>query len=460
MFKKVIEKIFLVNKKNQSELSNKIRGLRNAGDFNQAGLLIKKIGFVPNQELLSEVVSVCIKTKEYDFADRMIDNCLKSDPKRPDALRKKADISHRAGRHKDSIVWAEKYYNVENNISNLAFYASFIKKNRSSDEAISVLGEIDEEKISNEDWVSEYLESIVKSSNIEKARHAISKISLNDLKRKNTAIMFLSASSLLGPISRESFFKVVDKNKKLKDYSRQEMSLMISMDAQGIMSKDSKYLQLSDCLHGCRSIVQYWDNPETLTDDVRDSLDNWSRVKGFNHVLYNREQARAFINTHFPINFLKAFDLSLHPAQEADLFRLAYLYLNGGVYVDIDFLPKETFSNLMLDSEKCVNFYYRSNLPPHQREILNSFIAARRRSVFLWSALESACETILSGKRRGIWRDSGPGLLGENFLTSKFSSEVGLITHDDMFKFSLSHKGKGMWDYKTVENSWQRADKF
>ena len=46
--------------------------------------------------------------------------------------------------------------------------------------------------------------------------------------------------------------------------------------------------------------------------------------------------AKSFITAHFPIDVVRAFARARHPAQRADIFRLAWLAAEGGFYVDAD----------------------------------------------------------------------------------------------------------------------------
>ncbi len=53
-------------------------------------------------------------------------------------------------------------------------------------------------------------------------------------------------------------------------------------------------------------------------------------------MLFDDLQARHFISTKYSHRYLKAFDLCYHPAMRCDYFRLCYILINGGFYVDAD----------------------------------------------------------------------------------------------------------------------------
>ncbi len=87
-----------------------------------------------------------------------------------------------------------------------------------------------------------------------------------------------------------------------------------------------------------RTIIQYWDDPDNLPPDVRECIDSWHVLtKGnFRQIVFDDNEARRFIASHFGERHLNAFDHCYHPAMRCDYFRLCYLFVNGGFYVDVD----------------------------------------------------------------------------------------------------------------------------
>ena len=81
-------------------------------------------------------------------------------------------------------------------------------------------------------------------------------------------------------------------------------------------------------------IFHYWDQPSP-PDDVAACTATW-HAAGIPVEAWHRERADAFLDEHFGGDVLAAFRHAHHPAMQADLFRLASLYLSGGLYVDAD----------------------------------------------------------------------------------------------------------------------------
>lgn len=87
-----------------------------------------------------------------------------------------------------------------------------------------------------------------------------------------------------------------------------------------------------------RRIVQYWHDLQALPADVQECMDSWSRwgSSGFEYRVFDARGAARFIERSLGRVHLRAFMRCYHPAMQADYFRLCYLVINGGMYVDAD----------------------------------------------------------------------------------------------------------------------------
>jgi hypothetical protein len=87
-----------------------------------------------------------------------------------------------------------------------------------------------------------------------------------------------------------------------------------------------------------KTIVQYWHDLEALPEDIRECIASWTSwtTSGFTHCLFDECKAKAFIGRTLGARHERAFDLCYHPAMQADYFRLCYLLIEGGFYVDAD----------------------------------------------------------------------------------------------------------------------------
>jgi mannosyltransferase OCH1-like enzyme len=84
--------------------------------------------------------------------------------------------------------------------------------------------------------------------------------------------------------------------------------------------------------------VQFWHDLRELPEDVKECIASWTRwtTSGLTHCLFDERSARAFIGGSLDARHERAFDRCYHPAMQADYFRLCYLLVQGGFYVDAD----------------------------------------------------------------------------------------------------------------------------
>jgi len=87
-----------------------------------------------------------------------------------------------------------------------------------------------------------------------------------------------------------------------------------------------------------RTIVQFWHDLPRLPSDVEECIRSWTRWEtcGFTHSLFDERAASAFIGNSLGTRHKSAFERCYHPAMQADYFRLCFLLVEGGFYVDAD----------------------------------------------------------------------------------------------------------------------------
>ena len=95
-------------------------------------------------------------------------------------------------------------------------------------------------------------------------------------------------------------------------------------------------------------------------------------MPSWRYVLMTDEMNRNFIAEHFP-DFLSYFDAFPYPIQRADAVRYAWLYVNGGLYLDCDFELLGPLDELFIEDHD-VFLLASSNRP---NIITNGFMAAK-----------------------------------------------------------------------------------
>lgn len=87
-----------------------------------------------------------------------------------------------------------------------------------------------------------------------------------------------------------------------------------------------------------KRIVQFWDNLDRLPGDVGECIETWRKTEeqGFERLLFDKQQARDFIHRKLGQRYKRAYDRCYHPAMQSDYFRLCYILVEGGCYIDAD----------------------------------------------------------------------------------------------------------------------------
>jgi len=87
-----------------------------------------------------------------------------------------------------------------------------------------------------------------------------------------------------------------------------------------------------------KRIVQFWDNLDRLPGDVHECINTWRKAEqqGVERLLFDKHQARDFIGRKLGPRHSHAYDKCYHPAMQSDYFRLCYIFVEGGCYIDAD----------------------------------------------------------------------------------------------------------------------------
>ena len=173
-----------------------------------------------------------------------------------------------------------------------------------------------------------------------------------------------------------------------------------------------------------RTIVQFWNSPDP-PDDIAGLMESWlAHNDDFGYVKFDEAAAELFLETRHPPAVLQAFRRALQPAMKADLFRLAYLSIHGGIYVDADDRCHATLLPLLSPGATLV--LYREDLGT----LGNNFIAAVPGHSVIETALSQAVSAINRGDDELLWLATGPGLLTRAFAlkVSQAASSEALIS--------------------------------
>ncbi|MDD2725286.1 MAG: glycosyltransferase [Methylovulum sp.] len=201
-----------------------------------------------------------------------------------------------------------------------------------------------------------------------------------------------------------------------------------------------------------KTIMQFWDSA-FLPEDIAPLVDLWKhRNPDFKHQLFNDVTARAYIAQHYPASYLAAYDACAIPAMRSDFFRYAYLYKEGGIYVDAAITCITPLKNWLEQSENLI-FVRR----PTGR-IINGFIVAKPGQPFLKAILEQCVININKKSSNNVWLVTGPGVINELVKSQPIDNQFTLLElqffklHCRIFN-NLEHKKTLHWSLIQQENS-------
>lgn len=93
--------------------------------------------------------------------------------------------------------------------------------------------------------------------------------------------------------------------------------------------------------------MQTWKNTQ-IPDHWQSGIEAINRImvpRGWKWHLMTDEDNKNFISKHFP-DFVQTYESFRYPIQRADAIRACYLYVHGGVYMDLDFEIQDPIDEL------------------------------------------------------------------------------------------------------------------
>jgi len=109
---------------------------------------------------------------------------------------------------------------------------------------------------------------------------------------------------------------------------------------------------------------------------------------GFKHYLFDDNDCREFIQKYFKPDVLDAYDRLIPGAYKADLWRYCILFIKGGIYVDIKYIPFNGFKFINLcESEHLV-------LDNDNNGIYNAFMICNAGNQNLYNCIRQIVENV------------------------------------------------------------------
>lgn len=182
-----------------------------------------------------------------------------------------------------------------------------------------------------------------------------------------------------------------------------------------------------------KKIMQTW-KTDTIPDKWRDGqLSVRSAHGSWDYSLMTDKDNEAFCKEHFPQYY--SFFVSLpYGIQRADMIRYMWLYINGGLYIDLDYLVKEPLDQLFTQKgQEGGHRVYLVDSANSSKYVTNSIMASTAKNPFWLSVLEECVRPVpwyVVTKDWVILHQTGPSAVTRAFESdSKRSSHVTIIPH-------------------------------
>ena len=132
-------------------------------------------------------------------------------------------------------------------------------------------------------------------------------------------------------------------------------------------------------------------------------------MPNYTYILSTDADNRKFVSTHFP-DFLSTYDNYKHSIQRADAIRYMWLYIHGGIYIDLDYQLLKPLHDLF-ESNSPFYVVYSKNVGTF---VTNSFMASQPRCPF-WldviTEMKKAANRYYFGKHLQVMNTTGPMML-------------------------------------------------
>lgn len=169
-----------------------------------------------------------------------------------------------------------------------------------------------------------------------------------------------------------------------------------------------------------RIIMQTWKDHNIPKKWRESSQSIQEHMKDWKYVLMTDEDNRNFVKDHFP-EFLSYYDGFEYNIQRVDAIRYMWLYIHGGIYMDLDFVVLKPLDDLFKDITNAEIYLVSSgNIGVY---ITNSFMAAKPKCKLWLDVIERMKKPLpwfYLGKHMRVMNTTGPIMLTHVVTNSSY----------------------------------------
>lgn len=242
------------------------------------------------------------------------------------------------------------------------------------------------------------------------------------------------------------------------DYTPAAMALLIALRQTGQFARAASLASPASLSRIPARIVQFWDQP-TPPAEVREYMQSWKEHHPQHaHQIFDDASAQRFLSERCAPEVLRAYQRAREPAMKADLFRLAWLSVEGGYYADADDRCLSPISEFVPAGTEFVA-WQGGNFGAMQ----NNFLGASAQHPIIVAALQLGAEAVNRGDKDLVWLSTGPGLLTRAFARTLAESPLtpaAWLERIAVLDQQAISRGVAMHcfvSYKNTDRHWARS---
>ena len=182
----------------------------------------------------------------------------------------------------------------------------------------------------------------------------------------------------------------------------------------------------------------------------------WNNYSNYNNIelsIYSNNQVNKFMEDNFKDDLIyEIYQRSIQPVQKIDLFRICFIYLYGGIWLDLkseinlgkvlDLYKKYKSNGILMSEPRKIEVITAKNgkqTKSLKNVIHNGFFALPKGSVFLEKLIMKIKkdylyfqDIVFCSPKQGIMNLTGPHQFTRSFHNIKNSQRPNLVSHDDL----------------------------
>jgi len=234
----------------------------------------------------------------------------------------------------------------------------------------------------------------------------------------NTANKYLKLKNVIEFNMNSSETIFLDQN---QDFNKMQVERNEYINKRNLLLDDIRYkifyckkdFDISDAIP--KRIVQTWET-KNIHNDLQIIINSWKEKNiAYEYVFYDSCDRKKFLQEYFSDVILDTYNCIAPGAFKTDLFKLCELYVNGGLFCDLDALCISSIDNILVNDNLLFAIPIDLNLSKHEgcHNLASGFMLSKQKNPILLRCIHRIVENIQNKNIYGSILDiTGPGVVG------------------------------------------------